>query len=117
MELLFLPLQALSILIIMPYVAFVPAAVFVALWHWKKSRISLITAILWALYGLYELGMYLRILCSGECNIRVDLLAIYPLLLGFSLATVTIIIVQTHCASTLCNTLKHHVTCGIRRNP
>jgi hypothetical protein len=30
--------------------------------------------------------MYARILCSGECNIRVDLLLVCPLLLGISLA-------------------------------
>jgi hypothetical protein len=27
-----------------------------------------------------------RVLCSGECNIRVDLLLLWPLLLGISLA-------------------------------
>ena len=43
-------------------------------------RLSLVTAGLWALYGLYEYGMKLRVLCSGECNIRVDLLLIYPTL-------------------------------------
>jgi hypothetical protein len=36
---------------------------------------------LWLLYALYELGMKRRWLCSGECNIRVDLLLIYPALL------------------------------------
>ena len=30
--------------------------------------------------------MYARILCSGECNIRVDLLLIYPILLIVTLA-------------------------------
>jgi hypothetical protein len=30
--------------------------------------------------------MKLRVLCSGECNIRVDLLLFYPLLLGLSVA-------------------------------
>jgi len=29
---------------------------------------------------VYELGMRWRWLCSGECNIRIDLLVIYPLL-------------------------------------
>ena len=32
--------------------------------------------------------MKLRILCSGECNIRVDLLLIYPFLLLVSLAAI-----------------------------
>jgi len=32
--------------------------------------------------------MKVRILCSGECNIRVDLLLIYPILILVSLAGV-----------------------------
>jgi hypothetical protein len=36
--------------------------------------------IAWLLYGVYEFGMKQRWLCSGECNIRVDLLLIYPVL-------------------------------------
>jgi hypothetical protein len=35
----------------------------------------------WLLYAAYEVGMKQRWLCTGECNIRIDLLAIYPLLL------------------------------------
>jgi hypothetical protein len=35
----------------------------------------------WLLYGLYEMGMKQRWLCTGECNIRIDLLIIYPVLL------------------------------------
>jgi hypothetical protein len=36
--------------------------------------------IAWLLYGVYEFGIKQRWLCSGECNIRVDLLLIYPVL-------------------------------------
>lgn len=35
---------------------------------------------IWLAYVIYEYGMKLRILCSGECNIRIDLLLIYPIL-------------------------------------
>lgn len=31
--------------------------------------------------------MQIRVLCSGECNIRVDLLLIYPILLTLTLAS------------------------------
>lgn len=37
--------------------------------------------VVWLLYSVYEFGMMRRWLCSGECNIRVDLLLIYPMLL------------------------------------
>jgi hypothetical protein len=42
------------------------------------------TAAAWGLYAVYEYLMHERILCSGECNIRIDLLLIYPLLLGLT---------------------------------
>jgi hypothetical protein len=37
--------------------------------------------VVWLLYALYETGMQQRWLCSGECNIWIDLLVIYPVLL------------------------------------
>ena len=39
-------------------------------------------------YMPYEMAMHLRWLCTGECNIRIDLLLIYPVLLLLSLAAV-----------------------------
>jgi hypothetical protein len=40
----------------------------------------------WGIYAVYEGLMYARILCTGECNIRVDLLLIWPLLLALSIS-------------------------------
>ena len=40
---------------------------------------------LWFIYAGYECLMYFRVFCTGECNIRVDLLLIYPVLLGVTL--------------------------------
>ena len=45
-----------------------------------RRRVVVGVGIGWLLYGLYEFGMRQRWLCSGECNIRIDLLVIYPLL-------------------------------------
>jgi hypothetical protein len=47
-----------------------------------------VAAIAWLSYAAYETAMARRILCSGECDIRVDLLLIYPLLIAVSLAAV-----------------------------
>jgi len=77
-------LQWLAVLIIAPWAAFIVAAVFAGLWWKSGGRMALATAVLWGLYGIYESLIYVRILCSGECNIRVDLLLIYPLLLLMS---------------------------------
>ena len=54
---------------------------------WGSSRRvgALRLALCWLVYAVYELLMYVRVLCSGECNIRVDLLLIYPALIGATL--------------------------------
>ena len=74
----------LSVFIRRPLLALVPAALLLALGVWSRSRIAAIAGGLWLLYAAYELGMKARVLCTGECNIRVDLLAIYPVLIILS---------------------------------
>ena len=54
-------------------------------WRSSGRRGFLVLAVLWAAYAAYEYLMYIRVLCSGECNIRVDFLLIYPALLGSTL--------------------------------
>ncbi len=75
-------MRLLGILIASPWMAWVVAAGLAALWHWSRSKTAAAAAIAWACYGVYEYLMYARILCTGECNIRVDLLLFYPLLLA-----------------------------------
>ena len=67
-------------------VAIVLGGVFAALWLTTRVPGALVAGIVWLLYAPYEFLMYARVLCSGECNIRVDLLLLWPLLLGISLA-------------------------------
>ena len=63
-----------------PLLALLPAFVF-GLLFWRTHRRSpLVAAIAWLAYTFYEEAMRRRILCSGECNIRVDLLLLYPVL-------------------------------------
>ncbi len=64
-----------------PFLALVPAAVFAVLYVRCRRTVALLAALAWLAYFPYEQAMKLRILCSGECNIRVDLLLFYPLLL------------------------------------
>ncbi len=64
-----------------------PVALFLVwLYILSRKKAVLAAAVLWLCYVPYEYGMKLRILCSGECNIRVDLLLIYPLLVCASCA-------------------------------
>lgn len=86
MELLLMPLTAMGfIFILAPFFGMVPVAIFSGLYKWSRRKSSLVAATLWGIYTVYEYGMKLRILCSGECNIRVDLLLLYPLLIFVSL--------------------------------
>ena len=73
-------LGAMAIFIEYPLLAFAIGAVLLALGRLARRRVGVGAGIAWLLYGLYEFGMRQRWLCSGECNIRIDLLVIYPLL-------------------------------------
>lgn len=81
-----------DLLMVAPWVAFIISGVFLGMWFKSRRRTLLVTGILWDLYGIYEFLMYFRILCSGECNIRIDLLLIYPLLLLLSLISLLLFI-------------------------
>jgi hypothetical protein len=70
----------LGLIIDSPWLALLPAGLLVAGALVLRSRTAWISGALWAIYCAYEFGMKTRLLCSGECNIRVDLLVIYPLL-------------------------------------
>ena len=84
--------MALGILAVLsiaqPMLASIPAGFMAALYWISRRRVVLVAAGSWFCYLPYEWGMKLRILCSGECNIRVDLLIIYPALLLVSLAAI-----------------------------
>lgn len=71
-----------------PMLALIPAGLLAALYWISRRRVILVAAGSWFCYLPYEWGMKLRILCSGECNIRVDLLLIYPFLLLISMAAI-----------------------------
>ncbi|HEX6058350.1 MAG TPA: hypothetical protein VFZ11_04975 [Gemmatimonadaceae bacterium] len=80
----------LAIFIETPTLAAIPALLFALLALIVRRRLVWIAAGAWLLYGVYEMLMERRILCSGECNIRVDLLLLYPALLALSVAAVVV---------------------------
>lgn len=52
-------------------------------WYVYRERRLAVWALAWLAYALYEYLMLARVLCSGECNIRIDLLLIFlPMALG-----------------------------------
>jgi hypothetical protein len=72
--------ETMGALIGEPWLALVPAGLCLLLYMYSRRRFVLVTAAVWLGYCAYEYGMKLRLLCSGECNIRVDLLVLYPVL-------------------------------------
>jgi hypothetical protein len=80
----------MSILIAQPWLALIPAGAFLLLWRARGARLAALTAALWLGYAFYEYLMLTRVLCSGECNIRVDLLLIYPVLGLLSVAAMVV---------------------------
>jgi hypothetical protein len=81
----------MTIFIAAPWLALVPGAVFLSLFRLTRRKRVGIVALAWWLYALYEYGMSRRWLFSGECNIRVDLLLIYPTLAVASLAGLIVV--------------------------
>lgn len=79
-------MELFALLIIFPIAALLIAATFAAIAYVRKRKLVAVVAGLWLLYGIYESLMYARILCSGECNIRIDLLVIYPVLIVATVA-------------------------------
>ena len=75
----------MDILIRHPWIAALVALLLAWLARRSDSRPAILAAVLWLAYGTYEALMHYRVLCAQDCNIRIDLLAIYPLLLGVTL--------------------------------
>lgn len=78
-------MELFGILVIFPWLALLPAVFFAYLYRRSKRPMATVAATCWALYSIYEFSMYQRWLCSGECNIRVDLILIYPVLIVLSI--------------------------------
>lgn len=76
----------MSFFIEFPLLAAALGLLFLVLYGLTRRMVGLAAAIAWLAYAAYEMAMKLRILCTGECNIRVDLLLIYPMLLLLTVA-------------------------------
>lgn len=80
----------------LPVLALLPAALLAAFFIRCRRTIVLVAALTWFIYFLYELAMKLRLLCSGDCNIRIDLLVIYPILAGITVTAVSTFLLETY---------------------
>jgi hypothetical protein len=85
-------LSAMAIFIKYPYLAALIGVILLWLGLRTRHRTPVGVGVVWLLYALYETAMQQRWLCTGECNIRIDLLVIYPaLLIGLVAAGVSLL--------------------------
>lgn len=85
-------MSAMAVFIEYPILAAAIGLLLLGLGRWTGRRTAAAVGVVWLLYAAYETGMRYRWLCSGECNIRIDLLVIYPaLLLGLVAAAVSLL--------------------------
>ena len=82
----------MSIFIEHPALAVALGLLFLAGYWISRRPANAVAGGAWLAYSGYEAAMRLRWLCTGECNIRVDLLLIYPLLLVISLVAVVALV-------------------------
>ena len=73
-----------------PPIALLLGAVFAILYFRGRQRTVLAAGLLWTAYGAYETAIKLQFICPEGCNIRVDLLLIYPLLTIVSILALVI---------------------------
>ena len=71
-----------------PWLALLPAMLMAIVALYSRSRFVWIVTALWVLYAAYEFGVSIRLLCSGECNIRVDLLLFAPVLIALTVIAI-----------------------------
>jgi hypothetical protein len=81
-------MSILSIFVEFPWLALLPAILLGVMGYRSHRALARIAALAWLLYAAYEMAMRLKVLCPGECDIRVDLLLIYPVLLALTIAAV-----------------------------
>src|SRR6266853_138621 len=74
-----------------PYIALLIGIAIFFVYFKLRKNIYLATSVLWILYGIYEYLNLLKITCSGECDIRIDLILIYPILLILTLISIILL--------------------------
>lgn len=81
-------LRMMAVFIEYPWLAALVGLLLLGLGRRRGRRVAVAAGIVWMLYAVYETGMKQRWLCTGECNIRVDLLLVYPILLVLTVVAV-----------------------------
>jgi hypothetical protein len=50
------------------------------IWLWRGMPSAAAAGVLWLAYALYELLQFVRLICAGNCDGRVDYFLVWPVL-------------------------------------
>ena len=78
----------MAIFIEHPLLAGAIGLLLLGLGRWTRRGLPMTVGVMWLMYSLWELAIKRRWLCRGDCDIRADLIFIYPVLLIGSVAAV-----------------------------
>jgi glucose-6-phosphate-specific signal transduction histidine kinase len=86
--------KVMAIFIEHPLLAAAIGLLLVGLGRWTQRGVAMTAGVLWLMYSLWEFAIKQRWLCSGDCDIRADLIFIYPVLFVVSVAAVVSLLIK-----------------------
>jgi hypothetical protein len=86
--------RAMAVFIEHPLLAAVIGILLVTLGRVLHRRLTTAAGVMWVMYSLWEFAIKQRWACSGDCDIRADLIFIYPLLILGSVAAVVGLVIK-----------------------
>jgi hypothetical protein len=86
--------RVMAIFIEYPLLAAAIGLLLVGLGRWTHRGLAMTVGVMWLIYSVWEFAIKQRWLCRGDCDIRADLLFIYPVLLVGSVAAVVSLLIK-----------------------
>jgi len=86
--------RTMAVFIEHPLLAAVIGLLLVALGRSVHRGLAMTVGVMWLIYSLWEFAIKQRWLCRGDCDIRVDLIFIYPVLLIGSVAALVSLLIK-----------------------
>ena len=86
--------RAMAVFIEHPQYAAVIGILLVTLGRVLHRGLATAAGVMWLMYSLWEFAIKQRWLCRGDCDIRADLIFIYPLLILGSVAAVVGLVIK-----------------------
>jgi hypothetical protein len=86
--------RTMAVFIEHPLLAAVIGLLLLALGRSLHRGLAMTAGVMWLMYSVWEFAIKQRWLCRGDCDIRADLILIYPVLLVGSVAAVVSLLIR-----------------------